>query len=90
MARIFTLYIPFGGKESPALVNFTANGYDMVFTVHFLDKELYKILPEGNLVFSLSEGLKQPAELDSDLAVKLVDSTVDALSVFFSKQKQTT
>lgn len=88
MSRIFTLNIPFEGKECTALVNLSANGYDMAFRVHYLDHDLYNILPDGNLVFSLSEGLRQPAQLASELAIKLVDSTVDALSSFFSRQKQ--
>lgn len=88
MARIFTLYVPFEGKECPALVNLTNEGYDLAFRVHYLDHDLYSILPDGNLVFSLSEGLLQPAQLASELAIKLVDSTVEALTSFFSKNKQ--
>jgi hypothetical protein len=88
MARIFTLYVPFEGKECPALVNVSSEGYDLAFRVHYLDRDLYGILPDGNLVFSLVEGLKQPAQLATEGAVRLVDSTVDALSAFFSKQKQ--
>jgi hypothetical protein len=88
MARIFTLYVPFEGKECPALVNLSYEGYDMIFKVHYLDRDLHGILPEGNLVFSLSEGLRQPAQLASELAVRLVDSTVDTLSEFLSKHKQ--
>lgn len=87
MARVFTLSVPFEGRECTALVNLIAHGYDMAFTVHYLDRDLYQILPDGNLVFSLSEGLKQPAQLASELAVRLVDSTVDALSGFFNKQR---
>ena len=88
MSRIFTLTVPFDGKERAALVNLNANGYDMDVRVHYLDRELYSILPEGNLVFSLNEGLKQPHDLDNDLALRLVDNTVDALSDFFSRSKQ--
>ena len=87
MSRIFTLTVPFDGKERAALVNLNANEYDMDVRVHYLDRELYSILPEGNLVFSLNEGLKQPHELDNDRAVQLVDNTVDALSAFFSRNK---
>lgn len=87
MSRIFTLTVPFDGKERAALVNLNANEYDMDVRVHYLDRDLYSILPEGNLVFSLNEGLKQPHELASDQAVRLVDNTVDALSAFFSRNK---
>lgn len=88
MARIFTLYVSFEGKECPAVVNMSSEGYDLAFRVHYLDRDLYSILPDGNLVFSLAEGLKQPAQLASEGAIRLVDSTVDALSTFFSKHKQ--
>jgi hypothetical protein len=88
MSRIFTLSVLFEGKERAALVNLNANEYDMDVRVHYLDRELYSILPEGNLVFSLNEGLKQPHELDTDQAVQLVDNTVDALTAFFSRSKQ--
>lgn len=87
MANLFTLYVPFEGKEFPALVHLSTEGYDLAFKVHYLDRDLYDILPDGNLVFSLSEGLRQPAQLASELAVKLVDSTVEALSSFFSHSK---
>lgn len=89
MARIFTLYVPFEGKERAALVNLTTEGYDMSFIVHYMDQELYGILPDGNLEFSLSEGLKRPAQLASEGAFRLVGSTVDALATFFSKNKPT-
>lgn len=88
MARIFTLYVPFEGKECPALVNLINEGYDMTFSVHYLDRELHSILPEGNLVFSLSDGLRQPAQLTDEGAIRLVDSTVEALSAFLSSHKQ--
>lgn len=88
MARIFTLYVPFEGKECPALVNLSNEGYDLAFRIHYLDRDLYHILPDGNLVFSLSEGLLQPAQLASEVAIRLVDSTVEALSSFFSRNKQ--
>ena len=87
MARIFTLNVPFEGKQCTALVNMNDNGYDMAVRVHYLDAELYHILPNGNLTFSLTEGLKQPTQLVSDLAIKLVDNTIDALSAFFSRNK---
>lgn len=88
MARIFTLYVPFEGKECLALVNLSSEGYDLAFKVQYLDRDLYGILPGGNLVFSLSEGLRQPAQLAGELTIKLVDSTIEALSSFFSKSKQ--
>jgi len=88
MARIFTLSVPFEGKERHALVNLHTQGYDMDVKVHYLDHDLYSLLPEGNLVFSLSGGLKQPAQLVNDMAVRLVGNTVDALSAFFSRSKQ--
>jgi len=38
-------------------------------------------------VFSLTEGLKQPTQLVNEMAIKLVDNTIDALSAFFSRGK---
>ena len=87
MARVFTLNVPFEGKERPVLVNMNAQGYDMAVQVHYFDHDLYTLLPDGNLVFSLTEGLKQPSQLVNDLAIKLVDNTIDALSAFFSRGK---
>ena len=87
MARIFTLTVPFEGKDRTALVNLNSQDYDHSFIVQYLDQELCGILPNDNLVFSLAEGLKQPAQLMNEMAVRLVDSTVDALSTFFHKHQ---
>lgn len=88
MVRIFTLNVSFEGKEFPALVNLSNEGYDMTFKIHYMDRDLHGILPDGKLVFSLTGGLRQPAQLASEMAFRLVDNTVDALSAFFSKNKQ--
>jgi hypothetical protein len=66
----------------PALVNLSNEGYDRTFRIHYLDQDLLGVLPEGKLVFSLSEGLKQPAHLSSETAFRLVGSTIDACPHF--------
>lgn len=69
------------------MVNLQDKGYDMSFFVHFLDKEVHHILPDGNLSFSLSEGLQHPATLGNESAFRLVGSTVDAIANFLKRDQ---
>lgn len=82
MSRLFTLDLSYGGKSLPALVGLRSQGYDLAFFVHYLDKEVYHLVPGGNLEFSLAEGLQRPAELSDASALDLVRDTIDAITAY--------
>ena len=80
MARLFSISIPFNGENHTALVNICQQGCDLVCSVRYIDKDLQGILSGDSLVFGLMDGLKQPKQLQSKLAEKLVQSTTTAIS----------
>jgi hypothetical protein len=81
-ARLFSLSIPFNGENHAALVSIRQQGCDLVCFVRYIDQELQHILSVDSLVFGLMDGLKQPKNLPSRQAEKLVRNTTTAISKY--------
>ena len=79
MSRIFTLPFKFRKKTYTALVCLKTMGYDLLFIVRYLDKELTEIIPGGKFMFQLS-GKVEGADLESNLAKELLSCTTDAIA----------
>jgi hypothetical protein len=82
MARLFTITIPFHNQDCPALVTLRSSGPDISCQVRYIDKRINNLLPGGVLIFSLSEGLKQPHELKDQQAEELVHCTTEAIAQY--------
>ena len=70
-------------RENPctALVSLrNTDDYNSAFDVHYLNKDVEKILPEGKFVFSLANGIESPGKLEDKLAQELVQKTTEAIS----------
>ena len=81
MGRVFTVNFCFMEQPCTALVNFrNQDGFNPIFNVHYLNKELETIIPARKLAFSLANGIENPEIIDSDLAEELVEKTSEAIS----------
>ncbi len=82
MSRLFTLNIPFEGEICAALVGLRDNGHDLRFSVHYLNQEVSRLLPQRYLEFSLIEGVTEPRDFSNVDALSLISSTVDAITTY--------
>jgi hypothetical protein len=80
MGRLFTITIPFHDHDYPALVTLRNSGPDTSCLVRYIDKRISDLLPDGILIFSLADGLKQPHELKDQQAEELVHCTTEAIT----------
>jgi hypothetical protein len=87
MARLFTISIPFNNHEYPALVTLKSQGNDISCLVRYVDKQLRDILPDGVLIFSLAEGIKQPLHFSDKQVEELVFSTTEAITHYLHQQE---
>lgn len=80
MARLFSINFSFQNTERLALVSIREKGADLYCQVRYLDKQLNNLLGGKQFVFSLPEGLLQPANAaSSDVLQSLWYSTVEAI-----------
>lgn len=88
MARLFTVNFNFDDQKYTALVSLRQQGFDLSCMVRYVDKHMQHPLPGDVLVFSLTEGLKQPAVLPNSIAEDFVKSTTEAISRYLQQQQQ--
>jgi hypothetical protein len=86
MARLFTISIPYKNHEYPALVTLHTEGHDTSCLVRYVDKQLRDILPDGVLIFSLAEGLKQPLNVSDQQTEELIYCTTEAITSYLHLQ----
>ncbi|MEI6946871.1 hypothetical protein V9K67_06670 [Paraflavisolibacter sp. H34] len=81
MARLFTLDFYFKHKLRTALVTPRLHEYYRSFYVRFLepDNEIERLLPEGSLLVSLSEGSSSASGQSPEAAVELLVCTRTAI-----------
>ena len=83
MVRVFTVSFRFRDQPCTALVSLNdKDGYNPSFCVHYLDKEVEKILPKRKLVFSLVNGIENYEFGTGKLTEDLVEKTSEAISQY--------
>jgi hypothetical protein len=87
MDNVFKLYFQYNQKDYSAWVSLRQYGYDLSFFVHYNEQDLHRILPGGNLVFNLSQGLQQPVSLPDPSAEDLLHCTSEAIASYIQLQK---
>ena len=87
MDHIFKLQFQYHQKVYSAWVSLRQSGYDLSFYVHYNELDLHRLLPGGNLVFNLSQGLQQPAALPDPSAEELLYCTSEAIAAHIQLQK---
>ena len=87
MTKGFAINFYFNQKCYSALVNLQSHKYDMAFVVDYMDNDVKQIIPGGHLVFSLSEGLKQPHHLSNESATDFVCCTAEAIANYLQLQE---
>ena len=85
MTRLFSINIFYHQQLYTALVSMRQQGHDFCCQVRYIDKALYHILPGDKLVFSLSEGLKEPTDIPKQLTEELVKNTNKAITEYLRK-----
>jgi hypothetical protein len=89
MGRVFTIEFSYEEQAERALVRMYEQGYDILFKVHVMNDKLHEVLPEGNLEFSYSEGLKTPNEIKDPKGKELVNRITEAISNFLKGESLT-
>ena len=87
MARVFTINFDFEERAANALVCMYEKGYNILFKIHVFNEELYKILPDGKLEFSFTDGLRKPRELNNDKGRQLVRCITDKISQHLNREE---
>jgi hypothetical protein len=87
MDHVFKLQFQYHQQVYSAWVSLRHCGYDLSFSVHYNEQDLHQLLPGGNLVFNLSQGLLQPAMLPSASAEELLYCTTEAIAAYIQLQK---
>jgi hypothetical protein len=87
MDHIFKLQFQYQQQVYSAWVSLRQSGYDLSFFVHYIEQDLHRLLPGGNLVFNLSQGLQQPATLPNSSAEELLYCTTEAIAAYIQLQK---
>jgi hypothetical protein len=84
MGRLFTVNFRFKEQPVTALVNLRHQGYDLSCMVRYLDKDIATLVPEGQLVFSLANGMEGPPAAGK-LGEELLFRTTEAISNYLGK-----
>lgn len=61
MAKVFTIDFHFGAESYPALITVRSKGDDKAVHVHLFEG-LHEIVPEGEIDFTISNGLRRTTE----------------------------
>ena len=80
MARIFSLTIPYNGKEYLSLVCEQPLAENTFFILRYVDKDLQNLIPDDHLLFNTKGELKQVIYLQEDGAAKLLEATSKAIA----------
>ncbi len=82
MNKVFKLHFQYNHRDYSAWVSLRQYGYDLSFYVHYNEQDLHRILPGGDLVFNLSQGLQHPASLPNAMAEDLLHCTSEAIASY--------
>ena len=63
MGSLFTINLNYEEEPKRALVCMYEDGYETMFKIHVFNQDLYTILPDGNMEYTLTAGLITPRKL---------------------------
>jgi hypothetical protein len=79
MARIFTTRFEFNQKDYDAIVTVISQGNKVSFKIRILDRELQRILPDGEVEYTGLNGFENLVSMDNTLAQSLMRSISRAI-----------
>lgn len=86
MAKVFNIEFRYRGNLYTAMVSMRPSGSDHAVYVHIDDKSLHQLVPDGELNFRLTNGLRKAAEpagkTNKELLVAVREAIITHLKPF--------